>query len=260
MKPFELLPLKVDVGAIRQTLTEHIFKLGSPIFQGEEYGYNNFGGWSLTTRTGHWQDGWEVGHTGHPAEHLIFPNGEPNFKAAKYLDISDPFEHKNPTEACIGPIADALKQIQTLGFYIRRARVSILRPGGKTLLHSDGPREKYMARIHIPVITDPACIHNADGTAFHMPADGSVYIIWVNVPHQVSNDSNIDRYHIIMDAYDVAGITEEFKYPDNIRDLEIRAEFFRNMVNNTQLTEQDIACFDEIKRKFLNNEYTSKRM
>jgi 3,4-dihydroxy-2-butanone 4-phosphate synthase len=108
-----------------------------------------------------------------------------------------------------------------------------------------------MARIHIPVFTDPACIHSTDGTPFHMPADGSVYMIWVNVPHQVSNNSNIDRYHIIMDAYDTQGITEEFKYPGNIRDLEIKAEFYRNMINNTELTADDIKYFTQLKKQFI---------
>lgn len=252
-KPFELLPLRVDIDAIRQTLTEHIFKLGKPIFQGDEYGYNNFGGWSLLSRTGRWEDGWEIGHTGHPGEQLIFPNGQPNYKAAKFLEISDPFEHKNPTEACVGPIADALRQLDEMGFYPRRARVSLLRPGGATLLHSDAPRDRYMARIHIPIITNPACIHNSDGFPFHMPADGSVYMLWVNVPHIVRNDSTIDRYHIIMDAYDTKGITEQFKYSNNIDDLERRAQSYRDSINAVALTENDIAYFNQVKQQFLKN-------
>ena len=52
-----------------------------------------------------------------------------------------------------------------------------------------------------------------------MPADGSVYMLWVNCMHQIRNDSDEDRYHIICDAYDTQGITENFRYKQNINRL-----------------------------------------
>jgi hypothetical protein len=41
---------------------EHVFTLGQQIIQGEEYetpAYRGFGGWSITSRTGDWRDGWD---------------------------------------------------------------------------------------------------------------------------------------------------------------------------------------------------------
>ena len=40
----------------------HVFSLGQPVIQGEEYethAYKGFGGWSLQSQTGDWRDGWE---------------------------------------------------------------------------------------------------------------------------------------------------------------------------------------------------------
>ncbi len=250
MKSFEILPVKFDIDAIKNTVLEYVKQLGNPIFQGEQYGFNDFGGYSLLSTTGRWQDGWEVGGTGTPGE-TVFTPGQVNYKAAKYLGLTHAFENSVPTEACVGPIKDAIDKISDLGFYPRKARISMLKAGTKTILHSDAPRNKYSARIHIPVITTPECIHSSDGDCFHMPADGSAYIIWVNVPHQVFNNSSIDRYHIIMDAWDTKGITENFKFIDNIENIEKESNNFRQQLNNTIINSQEQQAFDIVKGKFV---------
>lgn len=249
MKTFEKLPIKFNIDAIRETVLEHVTKLGAPVFQAEKYGFNDFGGYSLLSNTGRWQDGWEMGGTGIPGETIIAP-GQVNYKAAKYLGLTHAFENSVPTEACVGPIKDMLDQLANLGFYPRKARISMLKAGTKTILHSDAPRDRYSARIHIPVITTPDCIHCGDGEYFHMPADGSAYMIWVNIPHQVFNNSSIDRYHIIMDAWDTKGITEHFKFNGSIENIEQESNNFRQQLNNTIINAQEYQVFDMIKSKF----------
>jgi hypothetical protein len=248
---FEKLDITVDIDRLRKDVEQHVFTLGDPIFQGDEYGYDNFGGWSLLTRTGNWRDGWEIGHTGHPGEKIIFPDGKPNYRVSKFLNISHSFEHANPTEGYQGEIARVLDQIRDQGFTPRRARVSLLRPGGATLLHSDTTPNVYMARIHIPLWTNEQCIHRCEDYDLHMPADGSVYILWVNRDHQVTNKSAENRYHIIMDAYDTKGVTENFKFIGDIDNLQRDATSFRQNIDAVTLSEQEIHDFESLRKQFL---------
>lgn len=248
---FEKLKINVDIEHLRQDVEQYVFQLGNPIFQGDEYGYDNFGGWSLLSRTGDWQDGWEIGHAGHPGAHIVCPNGVPNYKINKFLNNSHNFEHANPTQGYQGEIARVLDQIKKQGFYPRRARVSLVRPGGGTVLHRDSEPSVYMARIHIPLWTNEQCIHHCEGYDLHMPADGSVYMLWVNRDHIVTNKSAENRYHIIMDAYDTMGVTEYFKYPYNINILQQDADRYRKNINEVNLSEQEIHYFESLKQQFL---------
>jgi hypothetical protein len=250
---YEKLKINVNLDLLRQSVEQHVFTLGDPIFQGDEYGYNNFGGWSLLSRTGDWKDGWEIGlgQTGHPIEQIIFPDGKPNHRVFKFLNISSGFEHENPTQAYRGEIANVLNEIERQGFTPRRARVSLLRPGGMTIMHKDAPSNVYMARIHIPLWTNEKCIHHCDGYDLHMPADGSVYILWVNKNHQVTNASNENRYHIIMDAYDTKCVTKNFKYTEDITSLKNDAEDYRNILDSITLSDNEIQFYESIRRQFL---------
>jgi len=250
---YEKLKITIDIDRLRQDVEQYVFPLGAPIFQGDEYGYDNFGGWSLLSRTADWQDGWEIGHTGHPGEEIVSPGGRPNYPVHKFLNISHSFEHVNPTAGCQGYIAEVLEQINSLGFSPRRARVSLLRPGGATLLHSDAIPSIYMARIHIPLWTNAQCIHHCDGTDLHMPADGSVYILWVNRLHQVQNKSTENRYHIIMDAYDTQHQTDNFKYRNDINVLQNQADEYRQKMDQIQLTGEEIEYFTKIKQQYLKS-------
>jgi hypothetical protein len=84
-----------------------------------------------------------------------------------------------------------------------------------------------------------------------MPADGGVGILWTNIWHQIRNDSDEDRYHIIMDAYDTKKITKNFKYEG---DFELYRNYIRGQmekIENVELTEEDIDFFEAIKEKYL---------
>jgi hypothetical protein len=254
---YEKLDYKVDINRLRKEVEDNVFSLGPQVIQGEEYEteqYQGFGGWSLLTRTGDWHDGWEVYHSDDKETNdLFFPNGQYNYKAMKFLNVSHDsgLEHDKPTPACVGYIAEVLNDLERLGFYPRRARVSCLQAHSKSLVHRDSVSNNYMARIHIPLITNEKCVHMCDGQNLHMPADGSVYILWVNVWHQIRNDSDKDRHHIIMDAYDTNRITKHFKYMGDFAQLQNQAKEYRKNIDAVDLTPSDIEFFKIIKQKFV---------
>jgi hypothetical protein len=239
----EKLPLKVNVQSLINTLENHVKKVGPIVFQGSEFGFNNFGGWNLQSRSGDYRDGFQWG-----IEKCYNKNGTFNYQMAKFLEYSHPFEHVNKTQACVGPIANVLDFLTHMGFYPRRMRLTMLKPHSKSIIHRDAPSDEYLARIHIPIITNEKCIHWTEHGEFHMPADGSVYMLWVNCMHQIRNDSDEDRYHIIMDAYDTKNITKNFRYNGNIKQLIDESISYRKIINETHLPFWKKIMYSTLKR------------
>jgi len=256
---YEKLNFKVDLDLLRQAVTEHVFPLGDQVVQGKEYEtpqYRGFGGWTITSRTGDWRDGWETFQTeqGEVLEKFL-PTPELIAKSLKYFNMAHSLEHDKPTPAYVGEIRKVVEQISELGLTPRRVRVACLKAGCKSLVHKDADTSEYMARIHIPLWTDLKAVFIADGEHLHMPADGSAYMVWVNVWHQIRNDSEVDRYHLIMDAYDTKHITENFKYLGDFAQLENFSRGFREQIEAAELSEDDKEFFKAIKDR-----YTTKKI
>jgi hypothetical protein len=53
--------------------------------------------------------------------------------------------------------------------------------------------------------------------------------------HQIRNDSDEDRYHIICDAYDTQGITQNFKYNGDINVLIEEAKNYRKVIDSIKI-------------------------
>lgn len=252
---FEKLDYTVDIEKLKQEVRESVFPLGDQVIQGEEYEtpkYNGFGGWSLQSRTARWQDGWESIQFEHGQTLESFlPSEELIYKAYKHFNISNMLEHDKPTEAYVGYIKKVLDDLRELGFHPTRARVTCLKAGSKSLVHKDADETQYMARIHIPLWTNKKCIHICEGKHLHMPADGGVYILWTNCWHQIRNDSDEDRYHIIMDAYDVNKVTKFFHYNGDFDQYAnyIRGE--REKIDALELTEEDVDFFEAIRERYI---------
>jgi len=250
----ELDCLNIDHSRLLFNLKHHVFPLGKQIIQGEEYetpAYHGFGGWSITSRTGDWRDGWDFFQNDHgEAMEIYFPQNDNNFKALKFFDIAHSMEHKNPTQACVGEFAYIVNQLEDLGFYPRRVRVTCLKAGAKSLVHKDADGDEYMARIHIPLITNPKCVFISDGQHLHMQA-GKAYIVWVNNWHQIRNDSDQDRYHIICDAYDTKGKTKGFRYNADITELENHALEYRKNVDAAVIEPELLEKFETVRQSFI---------
>lgn len=255
---YEKLGFEVNINQLKKDIEKYVFTAGDQVVQGEEFEsdqYNGFGGWSLTSRTGDWRDGWEVFHSDDPElQKIIFPNNGFNYKAMNYMGVSHPLEHKNPTALYQGEIKRVIDQLAFMGFTPRRVRVTCLKAGSKSLVHQDCSEDQYMARIHIPIITNEDCVHICEGENLHMPADGGVYMMWVNKWHQIRNDSKKDRYHLLMDAWDTKGLTKQFFFSkDKMEKLQRECDDYRKNMDAAVLTEEDIKFFDNLKKQFIAN-------
>ena len=250
----ELDFIKFDHDKLVADVKQHVFPLGAQIIQGEEYetvAYHGFGGWSITSRTGDWRDGWDFFQNDEgEAMEVYFPKNDNNYKSLKFFNIAHSMEHKNPTQACVGEIASVVKQMEDLGLYPRRVRVTCLKAGAKSLVHKDADDNEYMARIHIPIITNKKCVFISEGQHLHMEA-GKAYAVWVNNWHQIRNDSEDDRYHIICDFYDTKEITKEFSYKGNIQELEEHAQLMRQKIDEAVIEPELLKRFEEVRQTFV---------
>lgn len=240
--------IRYDHDQLVADVRQHVFTLGQQVIQGEEYethAYKGFGGWSLQSQTGDWRDGWEFfqNEEGTTIEEVFFPKNANNFATLKYFNIAHSLEYKQPTQGYQGEIARVIDQISAFGLMPRRARVTCLKAGSKSLVHRDCGETDYMARIHIPLITNPACVFKCDGEDLYMEP-GKAYMVWVNRWHQIRNDSDQDRYHIIMDAYDTKHVTDNFKYLGDITQLEQFANHLRNQIDQTVITADVVEKFE----------------
>ena len=252
---FEKLDYTVDIEKLRKEVRESVFTLGDQVIQGEEYEtpqYHGFGGWSLLSKNATYTDGWEAIQleTGQTLESFL-PTEELILKAYKHFEIYHGLEHDKPTEAYVGEIKKVMDDLRELGFHPTRARITCLKAHSKSLVHKDGDASEYVARIHIPLWTNKKCIHICEGKNLHMPADGSVWILWTNLWHQIRNDSDEDRYHIIMDAYDTKKITKNFKYEGDFEMYQAWVRGQMEKVHASEVTEEDIDFFESIKGKYL---------
>lgn len=248
--------IKFDHAQLLADVKQYVFPLGQQVIQGEEYetpAYHGFGGWSLTSRTGDWKDGWDFFQNDEgEAMETYFPKNDNNYKSLKFFNIAMSTEHSNPTQCYQGEIARVLEQIEALGLTPRRARVTCLKAGAKSLVHKDADDNEYMARIHIPLITNPECVFISNGENLYMEP-GNVYMVWVNQWHQIRNDSDQDRYHIIMDAYDTKHITKYFKYEADIQQLFDFHKEIRKCIDSAVITPEEYDRFEAVRQTFITN-------
>ena len=77
--------------------------------------------------------------------------------------------------------------------YAYRWTLFVLPPGGKVVRHSD--HDQYV--IVIPIQWEPEATFTLGDTPYTFPADGSAYLLDVEVPHDTVNHSNKDRVNLI---------------------------------------------------------------
>lgn len=246
--------IKFDHAKLVEDVKQHVFPLGEQVVQGEEYetvAYHGFGGWSITSRTGDWRDGWDFFQNDEgEAMEVYFPKNDNNYKSLKFFNIAHSMEHKNPTQACVGELASIVTQLEDLGLYPRRVRVTCLKARAKSLVHKDAGDSEYMARLHIPLITNKKCVFISQGQTVHLEA-GKAYGVWVNDWHQIRNDSDEDRYHLLCDFYDTKHITKQFKYEGNIKELEDHAALVRQKIEEAVIEPELLAKFEEVRQSFI---------
>jgi hypothetical protein len=251
----EQLNVKFNIKKLKQEVIESVFPLGNQVVQGKDYEtpqYNGFGGWSILSRNADWTDGWEAIQleSGDKLENFL-PTKELIYKAYKHFNIAHSLEYDKPTQCYVGEIKKVMDKLKDMGLEPRRARITCLKAGSKSLVHKDAETTEYMARLHIPLWTNEQCVHICQGTHLHLPADGHAHIMWVNRWHQIRNDSKKDRYHLIVDVYDTKKITQYFKYEGDFEQLKNFSKLMREEINSVDLTEEDVNFFEALKEKYL---------
>jgi len=96
------------------------------------------------------------------------------------------------TDACMGYIASVLDHFPEA----YRGAVWAMKSGFKFVPHIDFPNEETY-RMHIVLQTNPWALFKIDNDEFHMPADGSIWMINTGeYEHTAWNYGDSDRVHI----------------------------------------------------------------
>jgi hypothetical protein len=83
-------------------------------------------------------------------------------------------------------------------YKIGRVRLMSLQHKKVMSMHND-----TSMRIHIPIVTNENCMMVVDGTVFHMPADGSAFLVDTTKPHTAFNANHkFTRLHLLFDLHD----------------------------------------------------------
>lgn len=97
------------------------------------------------------------------------------------------------------PIADAIFEIeQLLQMQVQHVQISRLNAGDRIGQHTD---EACGERWHLPITTNPECVFvdSGTGTVLHMGVGRWWGPVEYQRPHEVWNDGETDRIHLICD-------------------------------------------------------------
>lgn len=219
--------LKFDIDKLQSEMVE-IEKNYLPVFPELPFGNekNKYGGWSLTSSTGDWRDGWESG------------KGMKDNQWNKELAQKQGFKGKHgrfsqtiKTELYKGYLAEVVETIADLGFYPVAVRIWTIPPGGHHIgLHTDSPVNNYSVRLHIPIFTnnDSYTLFRTDSEfKTRMEADGTAWMFKTNVMHDAFNNSpDLPRYHLVMEVWDTKGVVPGFKMNTKFQPLLLK--FLKN--------------------------------
>ena len=101
---------------------------------------------------------------------------------------------------CLAPIERKLESAYGPGHIVRAL---LVKQRAKTAIpeHVDsGASLEICYRVHIALITSPEVVFNVGGQSKHMKP-GDMWEINNQMPHSVSNESEIDRVHAIIDYF-----------------------------------------------------------
>jgi hypothetical protein len=127
---------------------------------------------------------------GNDAIRLITPEGED----------TDELDGRMAPTAELLACPNILKVMEVLGATWGRSRLMGLAAGSQVPVHIDSAYYwRTHLRIHIPVITNPAVTFTCGGESVHM-APGECWIFDSFQPHEVHNDGDQHRVHLVLDT------------------------------------------------------------
>lgn len=218
-----------DVGCMKVEL-QNVIDLTSSVHR------DGLTGISLTSRTGDILSGFEyTPRIMYPAFHTQpmteeYPEIYFDLNVCKSIPVYHMLDYTLPTEALKGIFKEINDFLLEKNCNPCRMRLSCLKPGKSIPKHSDGGGFK----IHIPITTDPAVLFNVNGINYNLEP-GKVYMVDVGVHHYYTNNSNIDRWHLICDTYDIGYNFEIGSYTKEEFEIEKQnAELWRTWVDGTR--------------------------
>lgn len=171
----------------------------------EAYGDKGWGGWSLTSLTGEVSDGWFKGQEN-------FERTEDGGVIVKdKLRLMSVMDYTKFTPIATPQFKNVFRYVATLGFFPRRARLVQLPPGGKSNWHVDSTPEQSLARIHFIIETNPEAKFITEDGTYHL-AEHRVYIFNTCGFHQVVNNGETNRTHLMMDVTDTKGVSKHHRH------------------------------------------------
>jgi hypothetical protein len=173
-----LINFKIDIEALQSHFVQHVKKLPPTPYRDNRVDYI---GWSVTSRDGTLDDGIQRISANSPKVRGV-----------------------TPTDACTGYLAEVMDELRTHRLKPYRARIMQLESEGAEMpLHTDSSKETW--RLHIPIITNANCFfewqrEDASIESVHLPADGSAWLVRVDVNHRAVNRSSdaSNRVHLLM--------------------------------------------------------------
>jgi hypothetical protein len=168
-------------------------------------GSGDFTGWSVTSNTGKYTDGWLNGthfmSVGLDGEIVIDKDAA---LAAGYCSAKF---HTQFTDIANADLQSCINQLSNLGLSPCRARLTQLEPGAESDWHTDGKPSDKIIRLHFVFDTNPDCFFIHEAGKSHME-ENNVYLININYHHKVVNLGNTNRTHMIVDVTDTKGISK----------------------------------------------------
>jgi len=173
-----LKDFSVDVDRIRKHFFEEVTKVDPILYKDNNVKYY---GWAVLSRDGSLDDG---------VKRI----------SAKVKSIRG----VTPTRICSGYLGEVMERLQREEVAPYRARLMQLEAEGDEMpFHVDANKETW--RLHIPITTNPDSLfewQRDDGTieSVHLPADGSAWLVRVDVNHRAVNRSKgiASRVHLLM--------------------------------------------------------------
>ena len=191
----------MDCGALQRYLNDEVASRPQ-VYLGSG-GY--FGGWSVTSGTGDYRDGWQPGQH---AFRRVRGDGPVEIDRNRFQQIFPvhPKHMRIPTELYCGPMKILMREIERrcapTNIAPSRVRLSKLDAHRRLVFHCDSPVEDW--RIHVPITTNRHCFFewdlNDDGepdARLHMPS-GTAWFVRVDKPHRFVNDGDELRVHLLM--------------------------------------------------------------
>lgn len=114
--------------------------------------------------------------------------------------MNDDFHGAMRSTAWLGRCRYLRQVMASFGEVLGRSRLMKLAAGAEVLTHVDFNYHWYTrVRIHVPVITNPDVVFYCGDESLHMqPGESWIFNSWRR--HRVTNSSELDRVHLVIDA------------------------------------------------------------